>query len=316
MNVFYSLGSLEQSEYEKRIRISDEYGSGEIRIVNISSLHIVYLSFILNEDLTIYYKLSEVGYKIILPIEGSVIAEKSKNILNKAVKDNVLISIQDSLEKTTPSLMCVRKGKKYKAISIYFNDRYLDNAYIKDFNKYWDKIIKNITDNRKQKYCSVDVNFEIKTLFLNLLPDKVIDIADVIAINSKVYEIIFKLKTLTNKDKLKLNQTEKIQVESLRQYLNDSVLNNSQEKISLDTLSKKFSINRDKMQKLFKKMYGETIFAFYRRIKLEQALIMLQEDNFVILDISKKIGYKNEKNFRIAFKNQYGILPSEVKKYK
>lgn len=317
LKVFESIGNVETSEYEKKINIKKEYGVGEVRIVDISSLVIIYFDFILNEDLKIYYRISsdeKIKYKIILPFEGSIIAEKRNDLVIKSCKDRLVISILDYSKKFNTATMNIPKGEKYQALSINFGVQYLDNTYIKDFDKYWNNIINNITESKEQNFCSIDVNLEIKILFSKLLPDREIRMCDVMFINSKVYEILLKLKNLNSKDKILINETEKKRIEKLKDYLEDNTIN-SKDEINLETLSAKFSINRDKMQKSFKKIYGETIFAFYRRIKLERAFVLLKED-YKISDISQKIGYKNAKSFRTAFKNQYGILPSQIKKYK
>lgn len=316
LQVLESIGNVEIREYEKKINIKKEYGIGEIRIVDITSLVIIYFDFVLNEDLNIYYRSCEdekIKYKVILPFEGSIIAEKSEDAVVKAFKDRLIISVFDCSQINKTSIMHIPKGERYKAISINFGFEYFDQTYIQDFKKYWDNIINGITDTRQQKYCSVHVNFEIKTLFSNLLPDREINVCDIIAIHSKVYEILLQLKNLNVKDGITMNETEKKRMEELKKYLENNIVD-SKDDINLETLSAQFFMNRDKMQKLFKQVYGETIFAFYRRIKLEEAFALLKED-YTISDISRKIGYKNEKSFRTAFKKQYGILPSQIKKY-
>lgn len=317
LDVFDSLGEIEKYEYEKKINIKNDIGSGNVRIFDIIPFKIVYLNLTLNQDFKIHYQIdisNKFSYGITCPLEGYIIAEKNQSILNLAKKDSLLISIPDSLERNTSSMMCIEKNRKYKAISIYFEVSCLDNSYTKGFNKYWVDIIKNITDNKKQKYCSVKVNADIKSLFLNLLPNGEIGVCDAIAIKSKIYDILLQLKNLNN-NKLLISDSEKLQLDNLKLYLEKNAIN-SKEKITLIDLSKKFLLNRDKMQKQFKLIYGETIFSFYRRIRLEKAFIMLKDDSLIIFDIAKLVGYKNERTFRKAFKNQYGMLPSEVKKHR
>ncbi len=243
-----------------------------------------------------------------------MIAEKNEKVTNKAVKDKLLITIPHTLKTPTRSVMYIPKGLYYKAIGIVFSDYYLDTIYIKDFKHYWDSIINAITHNRKQLYCSVPVTFNIKSIFLDLLPDTVITISDVIAINSKVYELLFHLKNITNKKSLTLSSFEKHQIESLKKYLENNIGENKC-KLSLELLSKKFSINRNKMQQAFKQMYGETIFAYHRKINLEHAVLMLKEHDFNIDTIASIHGYNSVRSFRSAFQKQYGVLPSELRKH-
>ncbi len=107
------MGSVERSQYEKSIRISQEYGRGKIRIVGTDSLKIIYFDFILNQDFKLYYNIRDTQnahYKIALPISGSIIVEKNKSVTNKTAKDQLIFTIPENIGKSFSSLTHIPKG--------------------------------------------------------------------------------------------------------------------------------------------------------------------------------------------------------------
>ncbi len=306
------MGTVRESEYEKVITIFEKYGSGEARFVDIYPLCIVHFDFVLNDDLKIIYNSSSTIYKLLLVISGNYIVEKDGEIIDKIYEDELLVTTPKNLEKSAPFSVIFQKDQNYKEISISFYDNYMNTVYNHNFSDYWHGLIEGISYRKSQINFSVYSNFEIKKLFLDLLPDREVDVSDIISINSKVYEIMSKLKDVPNKNALQLNEFEKNTIESLKKYL-DSCMLNGDENINLPMLSKKFSMNRDKIQKLFKNVYGDTIFSYYRKIRLEKALIMLKSNEFSIQDVAYFVGYSSVSSFRIAFKKQYQVLPSKIK---
>ncbi len=312
IKVFESLGTVHESEYEKVISISEKYGVGKARFVNIYPLYIVHLDFVLNDDLEIIYNSSSTIYKLLLLISGNYIVEKDGEVIDKTYEDELLVTTPNKLAKSDPFSVIFKKNQKYEEISISFYDNYMDTLYNHHFVDYWHKLIEGISYRKSQINFSVYPNYEIKKLFLNILPDREVDVSDIININSKVYEIMFKLKYVSNKNDLQLSEYEKDKIESLKKYLDNCILTGD-ENISLYMLSKKFSMNRDKVQRLFKMVYGDTIFSYYRKIRLEKALIMLKTNEFSIQDIAYSVGYASVSSFRLAFKKQYNVLPSKIR---
>ena len=48
---------------------------------------------------------------------------------------------------------------------------------------------------------------------------------------------------------------------------------------------------------------------------MERARYLLRETEFSIGEISDQLGYKNQHHFSTAFKKQFGMTPSQAKRY-
>lgn len=91
-------------------------------------------------------------------------------------------------------------------------------------------------------------------------------------------------------------------------FLQNNVANN----ISIIELSNTFSINRDKMQKLFKAVHGSTIGEFHRDHRMAFAYNRIKEGHRVS-EVGLQLGYSNLSHFARAFKKVHGVNPSELK---
>lgn len=64
------------------------------------------------------------------------------------------------------------------------------------------------------------------------------------------------------------------------------------------------------LQRIFKSLFGETIGAYQKRLRLENAAKLMHYSDKSITDIALEVGYSDLQAFRKAFKKQYNIAPS------
>jgi AraC-like DNA-binding protein len=82
---------------------------------------------------------------------------------------------------------------------------------------------------------------------------------------------------------------------------------------SIAELSRELSINATKLQSLFKKIFGKSIYAYHRDSCLERAAIMLLDTDKLISEIAVGAGYSGCGNFCNAFKKCYGVSPGQYR---
>lgn len=94
----------------------------------------------------------------------------------------------------------------------------------------------------------------------------------------------------------------------------DFILDNINTASSLIELAHRAGTNEFTLKKGFKELFGTTVFGFWSDTKMEQAKMMLTEQDMNITEVSKCLGYKNPRHFSAAFKRKHGFLPSHLKK--
>lgn len=81
----------------------------------------------------------------------------------------------------------------------------------------------------------------------------------------------------------------------------------------IDFLAESVNVSPSKLKVNFKKVFGQSIYQYFRTKQMELAMIMLKEDHVQVKNVSSYFGYENASKFSLAFKKVHQILPSEVK---
>lgn len=115
--------------------------------------------------------------------------------------------------------------------------------------------------------------------------------------NNKIYEEFDDYK-----NKHKIQQA----VEYIRQ--------NFQQELNMAMVSNMISMNYSLFSFEFKQYTGSNFVTYLRNIRMEEAKRLLSETDLKISEISKAVGYDNEKHFMKIFKSTCGVSPTEYRK--
>lgn len=98
-------------------------------------------------------------------------------------------------------------------------------------------------------------------------------------------------------------------VQQAQAYLED----NLQEKISVESLSSKFSIGRRNFDRRFIKATGNTPVEYLQRLKIESAKRAFENSRKTINEVMYEVGYSDAKAFREVFRKITGMSPLEYR---
>jgi len=129
---------------------------------------------------------------------------------------------------------------------------------------------------------------------------------------SIIQVIILQLQALFNKSKIEATEQLTKRDNEIVYGLKEHVTKTFLEEHSLTSLSKQFGANTNKLMNLFKKVFGKSIFQYISELRMEHAWELLENDMRVV-EVARTVGYKNPNHFSTAFKNRYGIKPSEIR---
>ena len=83
---------------------------------------------------------------------------------------------------------------------------------------------------------------------------------------------------------------------------------------TLDTLARIAGMNRNKLNRGFRLLYGDSVFGVLRRAKLDQALLLLDQGGLNVGEVAYAAGFKSHSHLTRAFVNQFGISPKSYRK--
>ena len=92
------------------------------------------------------------------------------------------------------------------------------------------------------------------------------------------------------------------------------LLEHFSEHYTIEELADRFDISPTAMKRCFKGVYGDSVYAYMKRYRLQVAERMLRESSLTIGEIADRIGYLNPNKFTSAFCAEYGIPPTEYRK--
>lgn len=96
----------------------------------------------------------------------------------------------------------------------------------------------------------------------------------------------------------------------------DFIETNYNKPISVKDIERVSLYSYRNIQRIFKNACGETIGSYQKRLKIEKAYKLIFYSNLNFVQIALEVGFDNSASFSKAFKQYYGISPSEAKSNK
>lgn len=148
---------------------------------------------------------------------------------------------------------------------------------------------------------------------------------DIEELHVRIDNLIENVRRLRGKFSGNLEQKERVeqvQVKGNDEALMERIMKSinahlSEPKYNVDEMAADVGISRAQLHRKMKEITGTSTGKFLRNIRMEQAARMLVEGKINISQIANRVGYTDNAHFSVAFKNHFGLLPSEyVEKHK
>lgn len=111
-------------------------------------------------------------------------------------------------------------------------------------------------------------------------------------------------------DTVDYHSTQAELMHSMHEYLMEHL----SERITIEELSKKYLLNTTTLKKNFKDVYGTSIAVHMKQHRMERAAALLRDTGDGIAQIARAVGYESQSRFTTAFKETYGVLPTEYRR--
>lgn len=133
-------------------------------------------------------------------------------------------------------------------------------------------------------------------------------------IRVKILEVLLVLTELNlENDRSDHAHFSQQQIDTIKQ-IHAFLLAHFNEHYTIDFLAEHFTISPTVMKKCFKGVYGDSIYSYMKRYRLQVAERLLREGTLSIGQIAEQIGYLNQNKFTSAFCAEYGIPPTSYRK--
>ncbi len=142
------------------------------------------------------------------------------------------------------------------------------------------------------------------------------DQLNLLLVESQVLELLsLNLERLLGIDAAHKNHLSSSDKESLL-AAREILLSRLESPPSLLELSRLIHMNDCKLKRSFKSLFGKTVYEFIREQRMEKAFSLLSDHHFNVSQSAIAVGYSNVSHFAQAFREKYGMNPSEVMRNK
>ncbi|MBE0457264.1 MAG: helix-turn-helix domain-containing protein [Pseudoalteromonas sp.] len=131
-------------------------------------------------------------------------------------------------------------------------------------------------------------------------------------INAKMLELITLLFSSIDQLTKQWPDIKKADLNAI--FLSANILNKSLANApTIIELSRIVGINDNKLKRLFKRVYGKTIYSYLQEQRLNKAHQLLGSADITVGDVADKVGIKHKGSFAKQFKEKFGVNPSTIK---
>lgn len=85
---------------------------------------------------------------------------------------------------------------------------------------------------------------------------------------------------------------------------------------SIRQVARAAGINETTLKRGFKAVFGETMFEFSVRCRMQQALALLRDHEMQVARVAGAVGYRHQTSFATAFRRHFGLSPKDVRRAK
>jgi transcriptional regulator GlxA family with amidase domain len=91
----------------------------------------------------------------------------------------------------------------------------------------------------------------------------------------------------------------------------DILLSNLENCSTLDILSKNAEMSESKLQRLFKQIFGKSIFNYYQSCRMQEAARLLKFERLSVSEAGYRLGFTNLSHFSKIFEEHIGVKPKK-----
>lgn len=132
-------------------------------------------------------------------------------------------------------------------------------------------------------------------------------------IRVKVLELLLVLTALDTAHQSEHAHFSEAQIAAVKR-VHAFLMEHFSEHYTIEELSERFDFSPTVLKKCFKGVYGDSIYSYMKRYRLQVAERLLKEGELTVGEIAAQVGYLNPNKFTSAFCAEYGMPPTSYRK--
>lgn len=172
-------------------------------------------------------------------------------------------------------------------------------------------IIKTITSGTSSFLYFESMSVEVQQVLKHIASINLTDPLSNFHIQIKVQELLYYLFSSLSKREnaaqkaLSNNDVEKLMV------VRNSILSDLSIPPLTSSLAAMVAMSETKLKQLFRQTFGDSIYNYYQRLRMEEAAFLLREGNKSVSEVGYELGFSNLSHFSRLFQKHYEITPKK-----
>jgi len=298
---------------EDLLVIPEKLGAGSIRKIQLSREIVVVLHrYRLREDLVLKRlspkrptdRITLLFYPSKLPENTSYSIETGRVVKIPGLNVATIEIASNDLSSTTT--FPAQKDTSFTVVAISAR---LLNEYLGNVRNY--SIVENILSAERSYFYHEKMEPKVEKIhstlgFINL-QDPLGEFYFRLKIEELIYHLFYRLLKRENVPQQRLNNADVIKIHAIK----NKILQDLGTPPLLTELARSHGFSETTMKKLFKQIYGDTIYNYFQSARMEEAAFLLRQSDFSVSEIGYRLGFMNLSHFSRLFKKHYQVTPKK-----
>lgn len=206
-----------------------------------------------------------------------------------------------------------RKGSHNKGINITFDKNWLaEHLHIKDP----EEVLTTYLQLKTASFTMEPIDNEYRRYFNEIIQAEKENPLRMATIQNRIMLLIERFFSRLYERSKAILASPKISRHDIQQLMHvESLLiaNVEARPPTINQLAHEAAMSTAKLKKLFKEVYGTSIYAYYQKQRMQMARDLLLSGDYSVKEVGLQVGYSNLSNFAAAFKKEFNLLPSEIR---
>lgn len=173
------------------------------------------------------------------------------------------------------------------------------------------RVLQTVTEGAASFLYFESISVETQQVLKNITSINMIDDMSNFLVRIKVQELLYHLfHKLSKRDDVAQQSVNNADAEKLF-AVRDIILANLSSLPLISGLATAVGMSETKLKTLFKQTFGDTIYNYYQKLRMEEAAFLLKQAGYSVSEVGYQLGFTNLSHFSRLFKRYYGITPKK-----
>jgi AraC-like DNA-binding protein len=170
-------------------------------------------------------------------------------------------------------------------------------------------VVQNILQNDRQLLFEQIINPSLQKVADEIITERIDESYELFFYRVKAEELICRL--LMELDKREGKKFYPLNIQDIQTVyrVRERMLENPAEPLTIEELALLANMSQSKLKRLFKQIFGDSIFSYYQDFRMKEAARLLKEEKLSVSEVGYRLGFSNLSHFTRVFEEHIGMKP-------